>query len=144
MVSINIERAFTGNGKKICLLTTDVLLRAAAGELAKSKNLQDWTARNAVLLPPFLKEIAETLLKILAKRISENEAENSAEESNTDKESWSDKDNDKSAKTRSTKDAMARDATDRITADCDGILAFIQAVALKAPRFQASPLSLQA
>ena len=42
------------------------------------------------------------------------------------------------------KDATARDATDGIAANCDDILAFLQAVALKALRVQAAPLSLRA
>ena len=78
MVSIDIERAFTGNGKNIRLPTTEFLLRTAAGELAKSNKLQDWTSSNAVLLPLFLTEIvltygetaAEALLKIFEKRIN--------------------------------------------------------------------------
>ena len=60
MVSIDIELTFAGNGETIRLQTTEVLVRAAAGELAKSKNLRDWTSRNAVLLLPFLTEIALT------------------------------------------------------------------------------------
>ena len=45
------------------------------------------------------------------------------------------KDNEKErAKTRSTKDVKARDATDGITSDCDDILAFLQVVALKSPQ----------
>ena len=35
VVSIDTERAFSGNGKNIQLLTTEVLLRTAAGDLAK-------------------------------------------------------------------------------------------------------------
>ena len=35
VVSIDIERAFSGNGENIQLPTTEVLLRAAAGDLAK-------------------------------------------------------------------------------------------------------------
>ena len=54
VVLIDIERAFAGYGKNICLLTTEVLLRAATGKLAKSKNIWDWKYINAVLLPPFL------------------------------------------------------------------------------------------
>ena len=58
MVSIDIERTFAGNGDKISLPTTEVLLHAAAGKLAKPKKPRDWTARNAVLLLPLLTEIA--------------------------------------------------------------------------------------
>ena len=42
-----------------------------------------------------------------------------------------------------TKDATARNATDRIEADCDNIFAFLQAVALKSPQVQAAPLILR-
>ena len=37
MVSINIDRAFAGDGEKIRLPTTEVLLRAAPNDLAKTK-----------------------------------------------------------------------------------------------------------
>ena len=57
MASIDIERAFYGDGEKICLPTTEVLLRKAADKIAKLKKFWDWTSRNAVLLPPFLTEI---------------------------------------------------------------------------------------
>ena len=151
MVLIDIECAFAGNGEKIRLRTTEVLLRAAAGELAKSKKLRDWTPRNEVLLPPLLTDITRTvvettteaLLEIFSKRITEQEVENAADESDADKESRSDKDNEKSGKTRSTKDAAARDATDEIVANYNNILAFLQAVALKAPQVQTALLLLQ-
>ena len=141
VVLIDIERAFAGYGEKIRLPKTEVLLRAAAGKLVKLKKLRDWTARNDVLLPPFLTEIILTigentvkaLLKIFSERITEKEAENSVKESDMDKEIRFDKDNKRSAKTRLMKYATARDATDGITADCNNILAFLQAVALKAP-----------
>ena len=53
-------RAFAGDGKKIRLLTTEFLLRAATVELAKPKNLWYWTSRNTVLLLPFLTETVLT------------------------------------------------------------------------------------
>ena len=89
VVSIDIKRAFAGDGEKICLLKTEVLLRASTVKLAKYKKLQDWTSRNAVLLMPFLIEIviadgktaAEALLKIFYKRINEKEAKNASEDS---------------------------------------------------------------
>ena len=66
----------------------EFLLRAAAGKIAKSKKLQNWTSRNIVLLPPFLTEIAitdgetaaEALLKIFGERINNQETENAAED----------------------------------------------------------------
>ena len=50
--------AFAEDGDKIHLPTTEVLLHAAAGDLMRSKNQQDWTPHNAFLLPPFLTEAA--------------------------------------------------------------------------------------
>ena len=90
---VDIEHAFAGDGNKICLLTTEVLLLAATGKLAKSKKLREWTSRNAVLLLTFLTEIAltngetaaEALLNIFSKRINKQEADNFAEESDTEK-----------------------------------------------------------
>ena len=87
MVSINIERAFAEDSKKICPARMEVLFCAATGELAKSKKLGDWTARKAILLPSFLTEIAltdrettaEALLKIFAEKINKQEAENAAD-----------------------------------------------------------------
>ena len=39
---------------------------------------------------------------------------------------------------------MARQETDPITDDCDGVLDFLQAVMVKAPKVAAAPLSLSA
>ena len=58
VIPFNIEIAFATDGEKICLPSAEVLLRAAAGDLARSKKQRDWTSRNAVLLPPFLTEAA--------------------------------------------------------------------------------------
>ena len=52
---LKIEIAFAADGNKIHLLIAEVLLRAAAGNLARSKKQRYWTQRNAVLFPPFLK-----------------------------------------------------------------------------------------
>ena len=60
VVLIDIKLAFAGDGEKIRLLTTEVLLRAATVELAKPKNLWYWTSRNTVLLLPFLTETVLT------------------------------------------------------------------------------------
>ena len=84
MVLIGVERAFTGDGKKIRLLTAEVLLCTAVGDLAKSKNLQDWASMNSVLLPPFLtgafvtdrETVVESLLKIFTDNINNHEADN--------------------------------------------------------------------
>ena len=153
MVLIDIKRAFVGNDEKINLPTTEVLPLAAAGKLAKSKKLWDWMSRNAVLLMPFLTETeltnietaAEALLKIFSKRINKQEAENTTEDSDVEEDSRFDEDNEKErAKTRSTKDATARDVMDGIATSCDNILAFLQVVYLKSPLLQAAPLLLRA
>ena len=79
MISLNIEIAFAADGDKIRLPIAEVLLRAAGGDLARSKKQRDWIPRNAVLLPPFLTEAAilhgesdaGELLKIFARSITE-------------------------------------------------------------------------
>ena len=58
MISFNLKIAFAPEGEKTRLPITDVLLRAAAGDLKVSKKQQDWQSLNAVLLPPFLTEVA--------------------------------------------------------------------------------------
>ena len=61
-----------------------------------------------------------------------------------DKDSRYNKDNDKEkTKMSSRKDAMAHNMTDEIAADCNDILAFIQASALKEPGVMAAPLLLR-
>ena len=57
-IFLKIEIAFATDGKNIRLLVTEVLLHAAAGNLARSKNQRVWTPLSAVLLPPFLAEAA--------------------------------------------------------------------------------------
>ena len=81
-------------------------------------------------------------MKIFAESFTKQEAENAAESSYADEEIRSDEYNNKSKK-RLTKDTMAHDATDGISADCDNTLVFIQEVALKSPQVQAAPLSLR-
>ena len=79
VISLKIEIAFAADSNKIRLTIAEVLLRSAAGNLARSKNQRDWTLRNAVLLPPFLVEAAildaesdaGDLLKIFARSITE-------------------------------------------------------------------------
>ena len=68
VISFNIESAFATDGKNIRLPIADVLLRAAAGDLARSNKQPDWTSRNAVLLPLFLtyQSDAGELLQIFA------------------------------------------------------------------------------
>ena len=79
VISFNIEIAFVTDGENIHLLIAEVLLRAAAGNLARSKKQRNWNSRNTVLLPPFLTEAAilqgeldvGKLLKIFARSITE-------------------------------------------------------------------------
>ena len=83
VISTKIEIVFAADGNKICLPIAEVLLRSAAGNLARMKNQMDWMPRNAVLLPPFLTEAAiphgesdaGELLKIFACSITEWEKE---------------------------------------------------------------------
>ena len=56
VVSIDINIAFTINGKKIRHPIPEVLLHAAAGDLMRLNNQRYWTLRSTVLLPPFLTE----------------------------------------------------------------------------------------
>ena len=58
VISFNVDITFAADGDKIHLLISEVLLRAAASDLARSKKQRYWTSRNAVLLPPFLTEAA--------------------------------------------------------------------------------------
>ena len=59
VVSIKIDITFAADGDKIRIPITEVLLcAAAAADLTRSKKQQDWTPRNAVLLPPLLMEAA--------------------------------------------------------------------------------------
>ena len=67
------------DGDKILLPIAEVLLRAVAGNLMRSKKQKDWTPCNAILLPPFLTEAeildgetsGEELLKIFERSITE-------------------------------------------------------------------------
>ena len=77
---------------------------------------------------------AEALLKKFGEKIKDHGAENTPEETDEDKYSGSGEDNDKDkAMPSSGKDAMVRNARFEIVANCDNILAFIQAVALEPP-----------
>ena len=79
VISFNLDIALATNGEKIRIPITEVLLHAAAGDLARSKKQRNWTSHNAVLLPPFLTEAAILhsdsdagyLLKIFSHSITE-------------------------------------------------------------------------
>ena len=79
VIYFKIKIAFSADSDKIRLPIAEVLLRAAAGNLAQYKKQRDWTPRNTVLLPPFLTEAAilhgksdaGELLNIFARSITE-------------------------------------------------------------------------
>ena len=155
VISLKIEIAFAADSDKICLPITEVLLCAAAADLAQSKKQRYCTPRNAVLLPPFLTEAAilhgeseaGELLNIFACSIIEWAMD-------ADSTSEADKANDYNsvitidAEETKVKPGKANQASANtlvtIADDCDNILAFLQAVSVKYPRVIADPLSLRA
>ena len=142
VVYIDIKRAFAGDGKKICLLITELLPRIDASDLTKSKTLHNQTYRNSVLFPSLITKsvftngetAAEDILKIFAEKIHNHGAEKNPEDMDAYEDSGSNNENKKQkVTTRSTKGAMARDTIVGIATNCDNVLAFLQAVSLKAP-----------
>ena len=116
----------------------------------------DWTPRNAILLLTFLTEAAiirresdaGELLKFFARsimdRAKEEETTSKADEANNDDSVITIKAKDaKSANPVKSKQAAAKTLT-TIVDNCDNVLAFLQAVAVKYPRVIAVPLSLRA
>ena len=89
-ISLKIEIAFAADGDKIRLPIVEVLLCAAAVNLARSKKHREWTPRNVVLLTPFIMEATilhresdvGEILKIFARSITEwtKEVGNTSEE----------------------------------------------------------------
>ena len=79
VISFKIEIAFAADGKNIRLPIAEVLLHAAAGNLARSEKQRNWKLLNTVLLPSFLTEAAVLhresdvveLLNIFARSITE-------------------------------------------------------------------------
>ena len=157
VISFNIKTSFAPDGKNIRLPITEVLLRAAAGNLARSKKQRDWTSHNAVLLPPFLTETAilhgeldvGELLKIFARSITEwaSDADSSSEANKANDDDSVvmieavEAKNPGKAKHASAETAAAKTLA-TIAYDCDNVLAFLQAVSVKSPRVLAAPLSL--
>ena len=153
----------------------EVLLRAAAGDLARSKKQRYCTSCNAVLLPPFLTKAAilqgesdaGELLKIFTRSIMEwasdaDPLSEAVEASDNDsvvtikaaeakkpgkakqasaKTAPAETKNPGKAKQDSAKTA-ATETLATISDDCDNVLAFLQAVAVKSPRVLAALLSL--
>ena len=154
VVSIDINIAFATDGDKICLLITEVLLCAAAGNLASSNKQRDWTPRNAVLLPPFLTEaaildretVAEDIIKIFTHSIVERAGEREEDDGskdNKDSEGGKEAEEETKNETVNKKQSIAKTLA-TITENCDDVLDFLQAVAFKSPRITAAPLSLRA
>ena len=158
VISFNIDIDFAADGNKIRLPIAEVLLRTAAGNLARSKKQRYWTPHNAVLLPPFLTEAAilhgesdaGKLLNIFARSITEwvSDADFSSEadEANDDNSVVTIEAAEAKAKPGKMKQASTKTAavgTLAIIVDnCDDVLAFLQAVAVKYLRILAAPLSL--
>ena len=146
------------NGK-IRLPITEVLLCAAAGSLVRLKKHQDWTPCNAVLILPLITETeildegsdAGELLEIFSRSVMERSDEGGDNGGDND-DGEDDKhyyiqggveaEEDKKTKTKK-RQATAKTFT-TIADDCDGVLAFIHAVAVKSPQVTAAPLSLRA
>ena len=91
-VSIDVMIAFSMDSNKIRLLIAEILLRASAGDLARSKKQRYWTPRNAVLLLPFLTEAkildvktsVEEFFKIFTRSITERLEEEENDNGNKD------------------------------------------------------------
>ena len=143
VIFFKIETTFSADGDKICLPVAEVLLCAAAGDLALLKKQRDWTPRNAVLPPSFLTEAAilhresdaGELLEIFACSITEweKEGENTSEaDDNNNKEIviTIEAEDKKSEKPGKAKQATAKTFT-TIAYDCDKALAFFQAATLR-------------
>ena len=156
VVSLKIDIDFAAERDKIRLPIAEVLLRAAAGDLARSKKQWDWTPRNTVLLLSLLTEApiiheeldAGELQKIFARSITEwaKEGENaSGKKDDTEKDS-EDSVETEDEMTSNTGKVMLATANTLVpfTDDCNDVLAFLQAVAVKSPRVIAAPLSLRA
>ena len=149
VLSLKTEIAFTAYGYKIRLPIGEFPLRAAARDLAQSKKHREWNPRNAVLLPSFLTESAilhgesdaGKLLKIFARSITEWAKEEDTtietDEANGGNSVVTIEAKEEKEKTGKTKQAAAKMAsTETLTTiadDCDNVLAFLQAVAIKSP-----------
>ena len=154
VIYLKIEIAFAVNGDNIRIPIAEVLLCAAASNLTRSKKQRDWTPRNTILLPPFLKEAAilqrdsdtDELLKIFARSIMEWAK---GEENTREADDKNDKDSvitikaedDKTAKPGKANQATAETLT-TIAYNYDDVLDFLQDIAVKSPRVIAAPLSL--
>ena len=138
VISINSDTAFAKSDYKIRLPITEVINRAADGDLARYKNQRDWLPLNAILLPPFLTDAeiligetsSEDLLKIFTSGILDRAAEEEEDDRDEDEEESKEekKEENKKKKKATTKTLVT------IAYNCDNVLAFIQAVTVKSPR----------
>ena len=179
VISFNLKICFAPEGEKIRLPITEVLLHAAAGDLACSKKQRDWQSLDVVLLPPFLTEVAilngesdtGELLKIFARSITEwaldaappSEAYEASDndsvvtveapEASEVKKAGKSKASAETPAAEAKKPGKAKQASAETAAaetlasfavDCDDVLAFLQAVAVKYPQVISAPLSLRA
>ena len=156
VISLKIEITFAVDGNKIRLPIAEVVLRAASGNLARSKKQRYWTPCNIVLLPPFLIDVVilhresdvGKILWIFAHPITEwtKEGENTSK---------ADEDNDEysiitieAEDTKSAKPGKAKQATAKTLAtivdNYDDLLAFLQAGAIKYARVITASLSFRA
>ena len=143
MVLIETEHALDSASRNVHILTTEVLLRAVVRNHSKSKNLHDWKALSTILLPPLLTAAvviegelaAAELLNKLISNIPERGLESTTYELDSESTSRSDKEkNTKDTKDKVTgKPATVRNTTDKIAANFDNILTFLQTVAVKGP-----------
>ena len=150
---INDERVFAGAGKKIHLLTTEVLLHTATSNFSKCKKLNNTTALIAILLPQLLTKsvvikgetMAGGFLKKFAAKILEQGSESTSDDSESESNSGSEEeDRKKDTNDKTTgKFATVRNVTDKISAGCDDIPAFLQAVSVKAMQVVTVPLLLR-
>ena len=139
MIDINI--AFAADGNKICLPITEVLLCAAAGNLARPKKQQDWTPRNAVLHLKFITE-AEILdggtyegdlLKIFACSVTERTEdgeEYSGDNGNDNSKEGEEEEENKKYKMVKKKHSTAETLA-TIGYNCNDVLAFLQSAVVK-------------
>ena len=151
VVSIDAERAFTISGDKIRLPAMEVLLCAVIGDLAHPKKLRDWASLNAILLPSFHTEAvildgkisAMVLLKTFATEIADHGPEAAIRSLKREDEDEDESGEDKEKTKKEDRKSSVRNNTDTIETDCDNVMAFLQAVAAKASRVVAAPLSLR-
>ena len=147
IVSINMDIAFATDSNKIRPPIIEVLLRAAAGDLACLKNRRDWTPRNSVLFLLFLmvsamingKSDLGELLNIFAHfvtdRMEKGEDSGGENDDNDDDDESAggvDAEDKKTMKMGKTKQANTETLANT-TDNFNNVLEFIQAVSVESP-----------